>query len=56
MYDNLNKILSQYQYQLIYESATNLVAIMRHKHVCCVYFVLINNAADRWTDHDVIFK
>lgn len=25
--------ISQYQYQLIYESATNLVAIMRHKHV-----------------------
>jgi hypothetical protein len=31
--------ISQYQYQLIYESATNLVAIMRHKHVCCVFCI-----------------
>lgn len=46
--------ISQYQYQLMYESATNLVAIMQPKHVCCV-FVLINNATDR-EDHDVIFK
>lgn len=40
--------ISRYQYQLIYESATNLFVIMRHKHVRAVYFVLINNASDRW--------
>lgn len=51
-----NKILNQYQYRLNYGSATNLVAITRGKHVCCVHFVLINNATDRWTNHDVIFK
>ena len=31
--------INQYQYQLIYESATNLVAIMRHKHVRCVFCI-----------------
>lgn len=49
---------NRYQYQLIYESARNLVAIIPYKQPSYVYFVLINNALDmnavyvyavRWT-------
>lgn len=34
-----NHNISPYQYRLIYESATNLVAIIPHKHVCCVFCI-----------------
>lgn len=40
VYDEHKQNITEYQYQLIYESATNLVAIMRLRHTSMLLCIL----------------